>query len=180
MRKAKWRRIVVGIYVEMIFCCAKLTAQTNTFPSSGNVGIGTTTPNAALAIDGNGVGAFGQLAIGPGDASAGNYQLLLGAETGFAGIQTIQQGVGYNQGLALQPFGGRVGIGIVNPLATLHVVYNIANPYDLLSWEQGIPADTGTSYFSHRLTSTNGTYGPYGFGGEIAGFLTQGAGVVLH
>lgn len=51
MRRVQWCRVVGGICVGVLLC-AKLIAQTNTFPPSGNVGIGTTSPQFALDVSG--------------------------------------------------------------------------------------------------------------------------------
>lgn len=51
-------------------------AQTNTFPTSGNVGIGTTTPTESLEINGNiktGVSGNNFIQIGGGTAGTGGY-----------------------------------------------------------------------------------------------------------
>ena len=50
-------------------------------------------------------------------AGGTTFQLLIGppSATAAAAIQTIQQGVGYNQNLSLQATGGNVGIGTTNP-----------------------------------------------------------------
>ena len=70
-------------------------------------------------------------------------------------------------------FSSSVGIG-VSPSAPLHVASTtVSANYNLMSWVQGLAAATGTSYFVHRLTSYGGTQG---YGGEIAGYLTQGLG----
>lgn len=37
----------------IVLLAASASAQTNTFPTSGNVGIGTTTPTQALTVNGN-------------------------------------------------------------------------------------------------------------------------------
>jgi hypothetical protein len=62
-------------------------------------------------------------------AGGTSYQLLIGppSATSAATIQTIQQGVGYNQNLTLQNAGGNVGIGTTNPVLTLHVGSTNAN-----------------------------------------------------
>jgi hypothetical protein len=55
------------------------------------------------------------------------YQLLITPHTAtktYTEIQTIQQGIGYNQKLALQPISGNVGIGLTNPNATYKLDIN--------------------------------------------------------
>lgn len=69
------------------FCALSLTilAQTNTFPSTGNVGIGTTTPTQLLQVNG-GISQFGGIAdyvriAADGDISfTGNADYLVGAD----------------------------------------------------------------------------------------------------
>lgn len=123
--------------------------------STGNVGIGTASPNSQLHISfspiasipalGSGVGAF---AIGP----AANYGMLLG---------TISNGTGYIQQqrfdatttvypIALQPNGGNVGVGTSSP------------NYKLEARTDGISAFNWVA--SYNDTATNG------FG---AGFLAR-------
>ena len=52
-----------------------------------------------------------------------SYQIFIAppSATTAAAIQTIQQGVGFNQNLTLQNLGGNVGIGLTNPSQKLHV-----------------------------------------------------------
>lgn len=52
-----------------------------------------------------------------------SYQIFIAppSATTAAAIQTIQQGVGFNQNLSLQALGGNVGIGITNPTSKLYV-----------------------------------------------------------
>ena len=83
---------------------------------------------ASLRVD-------GELQVG--DAS---YQLLLSKPTATtaATIQTIQQGVGYNQNLTLQPNGGNVGISTNNPSCKLSL--GTATGYKVLSlWDNATP-----------------------------------------
>jgi hypothetical protein len=55
------------IYVLLIVCVGNSTAQTNTFPSSGNVGIGTTSPQYPLEV-------VGHISAG-GNSISGQYNL---------------------------------------------------------------------------------------------------------
>ena len=77
----------------------------------------------------------GNIRAGSLTAGETTYQLLIGppTTTAPAAIQTILQGSGYNQKLALQAAGGNVGIGTTNPLCKLQVngIVNITNtsPY---------------------------------------------------
>jgi hypothetical protein len=52
------------------------------------------------------------------------YQLLItphSATKDYTEIQTIQQGIGFNQKLVLQPIAGNVGIGIISPETKIDV-----------------------------------------------------------
>src|SRR5258708_35716673 len=65
------------VLMSLLALTATLRAQTNAFPSSGNAGIGTTSPNAALEIDSSlgAVRAYGLLRLGSGlDYSAQTNQ----------------------------------------------------------------------------------------------------------
>lgn len=91
--------------------------------SSGQVGIGTDSPNALLHIHG------GQLPTTPliiTNTSNVNQQLMCGTYWGgaysssYSSVQSIVQGTAYNA-LSLNPLGGNVGIGITNPSQKLDV-----------------------------------------------------------
>ena len=100
--------------------------------SNGNVGIGTTSPNAALNVSGNGPYSGlttnpqpGQLII---NTTTGSERLILGAwyTGGIGSICSIQasdyySSVDHGQGLALNPLGGNVGIGATSLIGTLTV-----------------------------------------------------------
>jgi hypothetical protein len=121
-------------------------AQTNTFPASGNVGIGTTSPGAALDV----VGSQMQLSNSSGNGSVNanysylnptaytnNTQLLtLGTTYGYAtpvnALSIFDGGVsiGSYAGNNLAGYGnlivsGNVGIGTTNPQAKLEINGNL-------------------------------------------------------
>ncbi|GAA3639509.1 hypothetical protein [Flavivirga jejuensis] len=97
-------------------------AQTNTFPTSGNVGIGTTTPDSKLTIQGN---------VNVGGTS--NHSLKTRHITGKEASSTAYDDlfINYNTGKhVLIGFGaldsniyvsGSIGIGTTNPTYNLHV-----------------------------------------------------------
>lgn len=97
----------------------------NTFPSSGNVGIGTTTPKAELDVVSPYTGNAPSLSSVPGFRINGGGALSTWfGNYGYTStwIQSIQDDGSNNlKGLALNPLGGPVGIGTANPSAALEV-----------------------------------------------------------
>ena len=97
------------------------------FNSGGNVGIGTTSPNAKLEVNG---GANTRLIISnPQDVTSNNGALIVGSTTAglFLDDNEIQStGPLYinnnnNVNLLLNNGGGNVGVGTTSPVAKLHV-----------------------------------------------------------
>ncbi len=110
---------------------SQVWGQTNVFPDSGDVGIGTTQPGALLDVrQENNIQTEGQVRIEQKSPSSGNEsRLYLKADTrlfseGGASIQA-QHNSG-NSNLVLNPNGGRTGVGpAVNGLeGTFHVMEN--------------------------------------------------------
>ena len=106
--------------VLIVFCLSQITfGQTNTFPSTGNVGIGTTTPNYTLDVVGSGSHKYLLNLSNPW--SNRTIKIGTGANAGAeAAIQvTTDAGAAYN--LILNPDGGNIGIGINAPTNKLTV-----------------------------------------------------------
>lgn len=90
-----------------------LPAQTtNTFPTTGNAGIGTTTPGASLDIVGT---SAPSVRIGNG---TGQYSLKVGAVSGSDGLFSIYDGVNHTNRMTVDP-SGNIGIGTSSPIAQL-------------------------------------------------------------
>ena len=139
--------------------------------SSGNVGIGTSSPNAKLYVVGNNddagvattkaeLGERSVFTIAP-DTSVGstnmNFGLVGGGDT--VGIQTTNSGAAADWNIALNPFGGKVGIGTTDPGAKLEV------------------ASTNSSQLTLRNTdTTNGTAGYGNLWADNNGLWLQGHG----
>jgi hypothetical protein len=84
--------------------------------TTGNVGIGTSTASQRLTLVGS--STLGTFAAGTDTT----HQLLIGADSSYAEIQAITQGVGFNKNLILQRQGGNVGIGTSSPFHNLQIV----------------------------------------------------------
>ena len=96
--------------------------------NGGNIGIGTTSPNSKLTIQGDvtadNINSDGKVQLQLNGATDTTKQLLLGFETenNFGFIQTLDYGVSWTAyNLALQHKGGNVGIGTTSPTGKLHV-----------------------------------------------------------
>lgn len=116
------------LILTIVFLAENLHAQTNTFPSSGDVGIGTTTPSEKLSI--TGTGSIGAEIATDGAASSRSF-------LGFVRSPDYWH-IGMNMNLGnssdfhfryngssfpftIQASSGNVGIGIHNPVNKLHV-----------------------------------------------------------
>ena len=91
-----------------------LTAQTNTFPSTGNAGIGTLSPGNLLELSNNGSTSPG-LRINNG---AGRWQLGVGAQAPSDGLFSIYD-VTHNANRFVIDSNGQLGIGTTAPGAML-------------------------------------------------------------
>jgi len=93
--------------------------------SSGNVGIGTSSPTGFIHIQGSSTGTetYGRFTTG---AASGDQSLVIksGSSRDHMAIQ-VATNAGANDDLALQPDGGNVGIGTTTPTQILDVVGNI-------------------------------------------------------
>lgn len=136
--------------------------------ATGNVGIGTNSPNATLQIDGadgtlqglfvnqNGTdvdtlaGTLSQMwtraPVHLKMAGTSTTRLLLGGVTGgAAGIQSSNANGAGSLPLVIQPFGGSVGIGTTGPVAKLDVVGSIKSDTALVLGGATFAAPSGTA-----------------------------------
>ena len=91
-----------------------------TFQAAGNVGIGTTSPTGALQINGSGTSESpavpNTLTVANGTTPA--YRIYMGYDTTHNGgvIAAVETAVTW-ENLLLEPYGGKVGIGLTAPAA---------------------------------------------------------------
>jgi hypothetical protein len=109
-----------GDFSEKLFIQNASGANLMSFDGNGNVGIGTTTPEAKLAVEASSDEEFkiGQVS----GTGSGRKQLVMGYNIAgnYAGIQAVEQNVAFRD-LVLQSKGGNVGIGTTEPNAKLDV-----------------------------------------------------------
>jgi hypothetical protein len=116
------RRQVKGLAFCIAAFAASVAAQTNTFPASGNVGIGTTSPGAKLVVIGNAY--IGENTNGTAVIDAYDGDAYFGDNSATNGIAVTAS--------------GWVGIGTTGPTAQLAIAggalgTSVGNTSDLLS-----------------------------------------------
>ena len=171
----------IGFALLMLLICASTgRAQSNTFPSSGNAGVGTTSPGELLSVNNGAVGTYYDKANygirgifqhsgnGSGILSAGGLQIAVqgtnNATNGSGDINffvTNSNSTGastdasYIQAMKIR-YNGYVGIGTASPAGILHVL--TTNAGDLSSIIQNTAAGDGRSVaFIASVKNTAGT-----------------------
>ena len=131
---------MIGVALFLATITGHVLAQ-NTFPASGDVGIGTTAPALPLQVNSTGSASYADPAgfFQPGLANGGSTSIFVGVSTG--NYQSAQLTYTYNSttpsssfaSLALQGYAfsglnvtglGNVGIGTTAPATTLHINTN--------------------------------------------------------
>jgi hypothetical protein len=138
-------------------------AQTNTFTSSGNVGIGTTSPNSKLDVQGGNATVYNtggptNLAIGSEILGKTSISLSTSTDAGGYGImQTISTfGNAYGNTI-INPNGGNVGIGTPDPAYNLDVAGSVRIGKSVDGTSLMLTGKVGTSY-SYTFDSGTGNY----------------------
>ncbi|NCP67045.1 hypothetical protein GW832_01920, partial [bacterium] len=133
--------------------------------STGNIGIGTTSPLTPLQISGTAGGLEsgtatpnGYMGLGPSTSGGADVMLTMGANPvppGFhSWIQSRSASSTTVYPLALNPSGGNVGIGTYGPSEELHVFQSQANPTTVAVGNTSTSANTNTR--SGFTTASNG------------------------
>src|SRR6266446_1692649 len=162
----RWWRYRMTLATFCLLLSVATSGAQNTYPSNGNVGIGTTSPSVPLQVFGNNtnvpaiLGSAGHtrlIVTTPSTAYNPKVQLdrggsnawEIGVDDGYgAGGLYVYGGGGYRFGITS---GGNVGIGTWNPGAPLHVYSTATN----------VPAIFGSvSHTRVRVTTPSTSYSP--------------------
>jgi len=151
IRRRQWHGVLVGGL--LLLAVPTLASAQNTFPATGSVGIGTTSPNRSLhvvaggfvgdgfTVQGNSSNPYPSFSFSSVGAPVVRYWSM-SVRGGFAGQFNIDDGTAGATRLAIDT-SGNVGIGTVVPVAKLHVAGdaqvdgNLAAKYqDVAEWVQ--------------------------------------------
>src|SRR2546425_7198292 len=134
----EWPYRVIAIVLFSLLSVATPASAQNTFPASGNVGIGTTSPGEKLTVIGGGTTSYIQMHLEPaqtaGVANAGGFELWARSAAGTYQkweFQAVPSDSVPSGGLIIYDrtanayrlviANGNVGIGTTSPAAALHV-----------------------------------------------------------
>jgi hypothetical protein len=186
---AKFFLVTVGLWLLLLITCPQSAiGQTNTFPASGNAGVGTTSPTEKLEVVGT-VKSSGGITItgAPGEPAYLNA-LYLGMAGNTAIIDAVDQMVDFRDlvisaktfrvgtwnggGLVTGLFqnnNGNVGIGTTAPNASLHLFSTALNPMlvleassavsSTLEFRDGAATQNRWRVGSGMLSQTDGRFG---------------------
>ncbi len=116
------KKLLLLILVIIVANCTFSFGQTNVFPTSGNVGIGVTSPSEKLEVNGNIFlnGTSPRLRFNQNSIAAFNSGIF-GTNSSDSRYSIFSSSTG-NEVLSIKYLDGNVGIGTTNPLRRFHVV----------------------------------------------------------
>lgn len=134
---------LAAIAAIMIESLLPTQAQTNIFPASGNVGIGTTSPGAILTVQSDATynGEVGALRLQTATDTYKRLYLGYDKNLNVGYIQAQQAGTNWEP-LLLNPNGGNVGIGTTTPTARFDLGTQAPSINTPFSYLRGYSANT--------------------------------------
>lgn len=146
------------------------TTAVMAFDKSGNVGIGTSSPQDKLDIYGGSINVVGDT-VGSFSTQNG-LKLVFNKNSNLARVLSVETGVGAwhdlqidGSTLALNAVsGGNVGIGTTTPQQILHVARNADSSLEIARFENASTGSSAESYITLGTTNANkGGYIGYGY-----------------
>ncbi len=142
-------------------------ADRMTLDASGDVGIGTASPDASTKLHVSGVGGITVSGDFAGVPAVAGLALDYHSSDNAARISVADGSGGWTKNLALQPYGGNVGIGVTNPQALLQVagttfINTAAQISGVSSAKLTVVQTAGTTDWAAAIkggTTTGGSYG---------------------
>src|SRR5262245_59507206 len=126
MKLSQTHAAAIGLMLVVVLLGAiPAAAQTNTFPASGNVGLGTTTPSTALTVVGPDPGQSNKLGFRIENTTGYSLGMFVGMNRGVVGstnmtpLDFISNGILPKMTLDTS---GYLGIGTTTPISKLHVL----------------------------------------------------------
>lgn len=150
-------------------------AQTNTFPSSGNVGVGTTSPNTLLDVRGN-TTVVGNV-VSEANASQNSGAGLLGQDSSNAYLQlydsTRAMKVYFSSRPGVNSYlnNGNFGIGTTSPLSKLDIAESSTSPTRGIISTQYTNDTLGSRLILRKARDTSGTSSAAIQGGDTMGLI---------